>query len=320
MESLVLKRIRRLDAAQRIVACQTNHKGEAGATLTAVQFPGVSCYSLLVSSERRTHEDLTLPIVFVPTPLIIAATETKNSQHHVSNPMTKKLLILALLAVTPTALIAQTQQQPSPESKLIQFQMAILKRGPKWGASPDTSSVVHKQHLEYVRSLLSSGKAVIAGPIRDDSDFAGVYIFRTQSPEEAKSWVMADPAVVAQHVVPELHPWWSEDVMKKTETPEKMMTAYLAFLVRGDKWTPEQTPQTQEIQKAHLANIGRLAEMKKLVVAGPFGDNGNLRGIFVFRVNSLEEARALTLTDPAVQAGRLALDLHPWLIPEGILP
>jgi len=231
-----------------------------------------------------------------------------------------KALFFLIIALWPTSLIAQNQQPTTPESKLIQFQMAILKRGPKWSASPDTASAVHKQHVDYVLSLLNSGKAVIAGPIRDDSDLAGVYIFRTQSADEAKNWVLADPAVVAQHVVPELHPWWSEDVMKKTETPQKMVTAYLAFLVRGEKWTPEKTPQTEEIQKAHLANIGRLAEMKKLVVAGPFGDNGNLRGIFVFRVNSLEEARTLTLTDPAVQAGRLTLDLHPWLVPEGILP
>ena len=69
-----------------------------------------------------------------------------------------------------------------------------------------------------------------------------------------------------------------------------------------------------------MANIQRLAEMKKLVVAGPFGDDGRLRGIFVFRVDSLEEARALTLTDPAVQAGRLAMELHPWVVPVGILP
>jgi len=60
--------------------------------------------------------------------------------------------------------------------------------------------------------------------------------------------------------------------------------------------------------------------MKKLVVAGPFGDDGRLRGIFVFKVASIDEARALAATDPAVQAGRLALQIHAWVVPEGILP
>jgi uncharacterized protein YciI len=108
--------------------------------------------------------------------------------------------------------------------------------------------------------------------------------------------------------------------MKKTATPDSMTTAYLAFLTRGEKWTPEKTPQTEAIQKAHMDNIIRLADMKKLVVAGPFGDDGTLRGIFVFKVASLAEAKALAETDPAVQAGRLALDIHPWSVPEGILP
>ena len=100
-----------------------------------------------------------------------------------------------------------------------------------------------------------------------------------------------------------MHPWWSEDIFGKPTKPLKLTQTFLAFLTRGEKWTPERTPATEEIQKGHMANIGKLAEMKKLVAAGPFGDNGQLRGIFVFRVASLEEAKVLTATDPAVQAG-----------------
>jgi uncharacterized protein YciI len=115
-------------------------------------------------------------------------------------------------------------------------------------------------------------------------------------------------------------PWWSEDVMKKPHMPIKMTRAYLGFLRRGPKWTPERTPATEELQKAHMANINRLADMKKLVVAGPFGSDGPMRGIFVFKVASLEEAKVLAETDPAVRAGRLAIDMHTWLVPEGVLP
>ena len=233
--------------------------------------------------------------------------------------LTKLFFLLCIaLAMMPQRLLAQ--QNNAPQSKLIQFQMAILKRGPNWSAVGNSKSDVHSRHVAYVQSLLESGKAVIAGAIKDDSDLAAVYIFRSGSADEAKTWAMEDPAVVAGHVVVEMHPWWAEDVMKKTTTPQKFTTAYLAFLTRGPAWTPESTPATEEIQKNHLANIRHLADLKKLVVAGPFGDNGVLRGIFVFRVDSLAEARALSETDPAVKAGRLALDIHPWSVSEGILP
>lgn len=230
-------------------------------------------------------------------------------------------LLLLVSALITDPFFSQSPQKTAPESKLIEFHMALLKRGPNWFPSPaNTPLPILQKHVVYVQSLLESGRAVIAGPIQGDPELEGVYIFRAKTAEEAKSWAMADPGVSAGHFSFEMHPWWSEDVMKKASMPLKLQTAYLAFLVRGDKWTPEKTPATEAIQKAHLENINRLAEMKKLVVAGPFGDNGRLRGIFVFRVDSMEEARALSETDPAVKAGRLALILHPWMVPEGILP
>ena len=232
----------------------------------------------------------------------------------------RKLSVLIALFCLVVPVPAQQQQKTEAESKLLQFQMALLKRGPKATPADWETSSLRKQHVAYVQSLVASDKAMIAGRILDDENLRGVLIFRTKSADEARAWMMADPAVAAGHYEVEMHPWWSEDVMKKTSTPDKTRTAYLAFLVRGDKWTPEKTPQTEAIQKAHMDNINRLADMKKLVVAGPFGDNGTLRGIFVFRVNSLEEAKVLASTDPAVQAGRLALQIHPWVVPDGILP
>jgi uncharacterized protein YciI len=145
-------------------------------------------------------------------------------------------------------------------------------------------------------------------------------VFRAPSAAEAKAWAEADPSVAAGQYIVEMHPWWSEDIFSKPTKPMRIVPVYFAFLTRGEKWTPEKTPATEEIQKGHMANINRLAEMKKLIAAGPFGDDGRLRGIFVFRVASLDEAKALTATDPAVQAGRLAMDIHPWMVPEGVLP
>lgn len=237
-------------------------------------------------------------------------------------PMRKAIIpVIAAAVLLFVPLPSRSQQKAEPQFKLVQFYMALLKKGPGWTAAHmQDHGQLHQKHVAYVTSLLESGKAIIAGPLTDDKDLRGVYVLRAQSADEAKGWATADPAVVAGHLVVEMHPWWSEDVMKKAAATTKMETAYLGFLSRGNQWTPEKTPATEELQKAHLANIHRLAETKKLVVAGPFGDDGDLRGIFVFRVASLEEAQALAATDPAVKAGRLVIDLHPWQVPEGILP
>ena len=234
----------------------------------------------------------------------------------------KKLLTAGLITLFAfSSALPQAQEKKEPQFKLIEFQMALLKRGPKWtGEKNSQTKELESAQNAYAKSLLESGKAVIAGRFDDDGEIRGVYILRSKSAAEAKEWAENSPVVKSGHVIAEMHPWWSEDVMKKTTTPEKFTRAYFGFLTRGDKWTPEKTPATEELQKAHLANIVRLADLKKLVVAGPFGDNTPLRGIFVFRVASIEEARELAATDPAVQAGRLKIELHPWVVPEGILP
>ena len=228
---------------------------------------------------------------------------------------------IAIALLLFTLPLAKAQDKKEPQFKLIQFQIALLRRGPKWTGSSNaqTKKLETEQHA-YAISLIESGKAAIAGQFDDDGDIRGVYILRTTSADEAKAWAENSPVVKSGHLTAEMHPWWSEDVMKKTSTPEKTTLAYFGFLCRGDKWTPEKTPAIEELQRAHLANIMRLAEMKKLVVAGPFGDDTPLRGIFVFRVASIDEARELAATDPAVQAGRFKIEMHPWLVPEGILP
>ncbi|MDN4164359.1 YciI family protein [Cytophagales bacterium LB-30] len=85
----------------------------------------------------------------------------------------------------------------------------------------------------------------------------------------------------------------------------------MAFLKSGPNRSQDSATAAQ-IQRAHMDNIGRMAEEGKLVLAGPFLDEQELRGIYIFDVRTIEEAEALTASDPAVQAGRLIMELHPW--------
>jgi uncharacterized protein len=208
------------------------------------------------------------------------------------------------------------------------YVIVLLKKGPKREELAGEKDKLVRGHLDYIRSLATTGKLVIAGPFVDDGPVRGVFVFNT-SPEEATALATSDPGVRAGYLDVEVHPWWAaadlganyKAMCEKTAPEELPMAQYqFAFLTRGPKWTPERTPETAKIQEGHMANINRLYEEGKLHAAGPFADDGDLRGVFVFKVGSIEEARALSETDPAVKAGRLALDLHPWMIAEGLIP
>jgi uncharacterized protein YciI len=106
---------------------------------------------------------------------------------------------------------------------------------------------------------------------------------------------------------------YDEALAQKLGADDYGMRKYvMAFLLRGDKVNEFTSEQRSEIQAGHMANIGKMAEMGKLIVAGPFFGNEELRGIYIFDVQTLEEAKVLTETDPAIKAGVLKMDLKEW--------
>lgn len=83
----------------------------------------------------------------------------------------------------------------------------------------------------------------------------------------------------------------------------------------------QEIQEIQEIQAAHLAHLTRMAREGHMVVAGPFGDQEDerLRGLCLYRVGSVDEARRLAEQDPAVQAGRLEVEVMTWYTQKGAL-
>lgn len=90
-----------------------------------------------------------------------------------------------------------------------------------------------------------------------------------------------------------------------------MKSYVMAFLKAGPNRDLD-SAAAMELQSAHMKNIGRMAKEGKLLIAGPFLDDGEIRGIYIFDVPTIEEAEALTNTDPAIQAGSLVMELKPW--------
>lgn len=92
----------------------------------------------------------------------------------------------------------------------------------------------------------------------------------------------------------------------------------MAFLKRGPNRDLDSV-KAAELQMAHMENIGRMAEEGTLVLAGPFFGDQDLRGIYLFAVESIAEAEALTKTDPAIQAGSLVMELMEWYGSAGVM-
>lgn len=105
---------------------------------------------------------------------------------------------------------------------------------------------------------------------------------------------------------------YNKEKALKYKADELGMKKYvMAFLKRGPNRETDPV-KAAELQKAHLQNIGRMADEGKLILAGPFLDDGELRGIYIFNVETLDEARQLTETDPAIKSGHLSIELKPW--------
>ncbi|NBU51882.1 MAG: hypothetical protein EBS24_04555 [Chitinophagia bacterium] len=100
------------------------------------------------------------------------------------------------------------------------------------------------------------------------------------------------------------------------DTTYTMKKYYMAFLKRGDK-TSVDDEERMRIQQAHLDHMSHLAEQDKICIAGPFGDDTDLRGIVIYSAKSMEEARSYADSDPAVKAGILKIDIHPWWAAKG---
>ena len=97
-----------------------------------------------------------------------------------------------------------------------------------------------------------------------------------------------------------------------------MKSYVMAFLKKGPNRDQDSATRA-DLQRAHLDNITRLANEGKLVMAGPFLDDGDIRGIYIFNVTTIQEAEQLTNSDPAIKAGSLIMELHPWYGSAGLM-
>ncbi|TBO40241.1 YciI family protein [Pedobacter kyonggii] len=106
---------------------------------------------------------------------------------------------------------------------------------------------------------------------------------------------------------------YDEALAKKLGADNYGMKMYVLVMLKSGTNTTETKAKTDSLFAGHMANMGKMVEMQKLVVAGPMGKNGkNYRGIFVLNTKSIEEAKQLLESDPAIKAKLLEPELYNW--------
>ena len=100
------------------------------------------------------------------------------------------------------------------------------------------------------------------------------------------------------------------------------LEAFELVLLRRPASAPDYPEkELARIQREHLAYHAGLREAGHVVTNGPVDGqpDPSLRGLAFYRTGSLERSRQLAEADPAVRAGRLAVEIMTWYCPPGTM-
>ena len=100
---------------------------------------------------------------------------------------------------------------------------------------------------------------------------------------------------------------------------ERGMRGYVLVILKGGPNKMAPGPERDAMFQGHFANIQRLADEGKLAIAGPTDNTDGWRGIFVFTVKDIEEAKALTATDPVIIHGEMVAEYHKLYATAGLM-
>jgi uncharacterized protein YciI len=108
-------------------------------------------------------------------------------------------------------------------------------------------------------------------------------------------------------------PVYDAALAKRLGADERGMRSYVLVILKTGPTRMPDGDARKAMFAGHFANIQRLADAGKLVLAGPFSEDADgWRGLFVFAVADIEQARALTATDPVIVSGEMVAEYHRW--------
>lgn len=106
---------------------------------------------------------------------------------------------------------------------------------------------------------------------------------------------------------------YDAELAKKYDADDYGMKMYIFVMLKSGANKNDDKAYTDSCFTGHMANINKLVEENKMIVAGPMGANDNgYRGIFILNVKTKDEALVLLKDDPAINSGLLAAELYEW--------
>ena len=107
-------------------------------------------------------------------------------------------------------------------------------------------------------------------------------------------------------------PAYDPELARSVGADERGMRAYVLVILKTGPTRVPAGAERDAMFQGHFANMKRLAAEGKLALAGPFEGPGDWRGLFVFAVTDIEEARQLVATDPVVARGEMVPEFHKY--------
>lgn len=124
----------------------------------------------------------------------------------------------------------------------------------------------------------------------------------------AAAWALAAGPATAQQPPPP----YDAELAARLGADERGMRRYVLVLLKTGPTRVPDGPERTEVFRGHFANMKRLADEGKLVLAGPLDGVDGWRGLFVFAVPSIDEARQLAATDPVLVSGEMVAEYHAY--------
>ncbi len=166
--------------------------------------------------------------------------------------------------------------------------------------------------MEKITRVLLMAVVLFAFSCKEDKQIVDMAVDAQETVEKTKSAKQLKDELTAKGF--EVFDYVDE----ATQDTVLMQQYYIAFLKRGPHRSQNKA-ETDSLQALHMAHLGSMYEQGFADISGPFGDDGDIRGITIYNVPTQEMADSLANSDPMVKAGRLEIEIHPWWAAKGFM-